>query len=143
MFYLFAPAFLRSLSKLDLMGLLAFGAVLAFFAAIALGSLRAAWNETERFAVSPPTSVSRMVYWTTDISAMFESERHRYTFENPQFAEAMYDRNRSRLWNPSSPSARDAAAKRKIVKYVLIGIVTLVVILGLLKENGCTGIHTF
>lgn len=143
MFYLFAPAFLRNLGKLDLIGILAFDAVLAFFAAIALLSLRAAWNETERFAVSPPTSVSRMVQWTTDLSAMFDPEHRQYTFVNRQFSQAMLDRNRHRLWNPSSPAARQSASHRRLVKYLLIAVAAILVVLGILKENGCTDIHMF
>ena len=143
MFSLIAPAFLRQLLKADLIGVLAFGAVLTFFGAIAAGSLRAAWNETERFAVSPPTSVSRMVQWTTDLSAMFEPEHRGYTFVNPQFAQAMLDRNRDRIWTASSPTARHAAAKRRVLKYVLVAIVAVFAVIGILKENGCTGIHTF
>ncbi|MBL8215222.1 MAG: hypothetical protein JNK87_31170 [Bryobacterales bacterium] len=143
MFSLVAPAFLRNLLKPDPIGILAFGAVLAFFAAIALLSLRAAWNETERFALSPPTSVSRMVHWTTDLSAMFEPEHHDYTFVNRQFSQAMLDRNRHRLWNPASPVARQAASRRRTVKYLLLAILALFLLLGVLKEYGCTAIHTF
>jgi hypothetical protein len=101
-----------------------------------LGALcaRFAYSETRHHRVSPPTSVSSAFSIGLDISSMFEPERRTYTLRNPQFAEAFVAVNRDRLWDPASPHAQRAAAKRSWAIAVLIVLAAAVVVWGIYKD---------
>jgi len=128
MLYLFMPAFVENLFRADLVGIAAFGAVLAFFGWIAWGSFRTAYDKTHHLSVTPPTSVTRAFDFSGDVSDMFEGHRREYTLANAEFAEAFRFGNQARQWNPHGGAAKIAHRKRerfKKVAYVVIGAVVL------------------
>ncbi len=103
-------------------------AILGFFALISIGSFRAAWDQTDRRAVPPLTSVTAAFGFSRDISASFEGVRHRYTLANQIFADALLAANQDRTWHRSSPQARLAQRKRTVL-YVVLGSVVAIALL--------------
>ena len=118
--WLFPKLLPRMLSG-DLTTLLVFSAVPGFFFLIAYGCFRAAWDETEHLAVTPATSITRAFDYSDDCSESFDSERRIYTLRNEQFAKAMLEANRNRVWNPNSRRARTAARKRNVL-FIVMGM---------------------
>lgn len=95
-------------------------AAAAVFGAIGLAGLAAAWRDTRRLAIPPPTSVSGAFDFSDDISNLFESPRRRYFFHNAAFAQAFAAVNQSRRWNPAGASATRARLLRRALLVLLI-----------------------
>lgn len=78
-----------------------------------------------RFVVpAEPTSLTRALDFTDDVSRLFEGERHRFSFRNREVAAGFAELNAHREWDPASPRAQLAARAR-------LGLVVAAVALGL------------
>lgn len=124
------PRFLR----FDLISMGFFSALSGFFGLIAFFGFRAAWQDSERYAVQPPSSVSSAIRFSDDRADLFEPEHHTYILSNPQFAAAFIELNKALIWRPDGRQANVARQKRNL-SYIVFGIVVAcVVIYSLLDE---------
>ncbi len=133
--WLFPKLLPRMLSG-DLTTLLMFSAVLGFFFLIAYGCFRAAWDETEHFAVTPATSITSAFDYSDNCAQTFDVERRIYTLRNERFAQAMLEANRERVWDPNSRRARTASRKRNVLFIVLAVAGGAFVIWEILRDLG-------
>lgn len=106
----------------DPAGTLFFGLACALFSGIASICWAGAWRDTRRHAVPPDTSVTSCFAFSDNRARLLEPQRRLLRMRNQSFAQALAACNRDRAWDPDSPRAR-AAAKGRLVLYVLFGIV--------------------
>jgi hypothetical protein len=66
----------------------------------------------------------RALNFTDDQGALFDSERHRYSFENQGVAAKFAALNADRTWNPAAPRARlaDKARWALLFGMILLGL---------------------
>jgi hypothetical protein len=99
---------------------------LPFAAVPALGlvwSLGLAWSLTRPQRIEPQTEVTLACDFSGDVSAFYERERHMYAFRNREFADALVQANRDRVW-----SSEDRMRSNKIQGILTaVGVVCLVV----------------
>jgi hypothetical protein len=115
------PRVLPKIATADWKDWAIFGGLMGFFGIISFGSGWAAWDATRHHTVPALTAVTRSFGFSREGSKTFEGIRHRYTLTNEAFYRALLEANRDRVWQPSGEQAR-AAAEKRIVLYVIIGI---------------------
>jgi hypothetical protein len=93
--------------------LLAMGA-LAFFYGLSAACFAAAMRQTRHLACPPPTSISKCVDFTDDMSSTFEPSWYRFTFENGAYAERFRNLNAGLIWSKRNEKAKKAAARRSM-----------------------------
>jgi len=111
-------------------GLIFLGVVL-LFALIAVASGLAAFHESRRHAVMPPTSVTSAFDYTDDESELFDRERRTYRLRNSIFADAFVDGNRHSQWDPSSARAT-AGHRGRIVLLIVFAVAAVFMLVGTL-----------
>ena len=79
------------------------------FLLIALGCLMGGFSKTAHKAITPPTSITSAVDFTSDQSSVFEPAWHKYTFRNTAYGEAFAAVNHNRLCDGRGEAARRAA----------------------------------
>lgn len=95
---------------------------------IGVGCLVGAYSNTEHKAITPPTSITSSVDFTSDQSGTFEPEWHRFTFRSAQYGEAFAGLNQQRIWDRHGEEARRAVSRSfnfKIVAYIVFAAVVL------------------
>ena len=81
--------------------------------AIGFWLLRGTWKRSRHMSLAKPTSVDLAVDFTPSIALPFEPYWRAFHFRAPQYAALFRQVNAGKLWDPRSPEARDAAAKRR------------------------------
>jgi hypothetical protein len=110
----------------DVSSVVVLGGVSALCVLAAIGCARVAYNETRRFAVMPPTSVTRHFDFSGDLSEPFDLPRRAYTPLNSAFGEAFFALNRDHVWDPASAQAMRASRHRGIVMAILLVVIVIV-----------------
>lgn len=134
--FMMGPKLLEALAEGEPVEIAVWGAVCAFFGLLALMFLRLVmkggrpmvhaprgsapqYAQVERgplgstfIAGADPTSVTRALDFTDDVSALFDGERHRFTFRNRDVAAGFMELNAHREWDPASTRAQLAARVR-------------------------------
>lgn len=130
------PGLFDSLLRRDGAGVLMSGALVVFFALIALGCMAAIWMGSRHLAVRKPTSVTSAVQFTDDLSQTFEPSWRRFTFRNAEYAERFREKNEERLWSRSRPEAQRAMVMRHYGKYLLYLLLALLAVFAIADEFG-------
>jgi hypothetical protein len=127
---------LRFLLRPELVGAgIVFG-LAVIFGIIGLYCFRLAWNDSHRFTVGPPSSVTQAFDFSDDLKELFEPERHRYTMRSTQFAAAFVELNRKRIWRPDGRRALVAERKRDLLVKVFLVVAGLIFVYGILDDMG-------
>jgi hypothetical protein len=108
---------------------------LAFFYGLSCLCFRAALSQTRYMTVAPPTSVTKTVDFTGDMSEMFEPSWHRFTFENAPYAELFRKANAERIWSKRSEKAQKAASRRSMLTIAFFVTVAAVVIYEIYEDT--------
>lgn len=130
------PGLFDALLRRDGPGILMSGALVGFFALIALGCFAAIWMGSRHLAVRKPTSVTAAVQFTDDLSQTFEPNWRRFTFRNAEYAERFREKNEERLWSRSRPEAQRAMVMRHYGKYLLYLLLALLAVFAIADEFG-------
>ena len=108
---------------------------LAFFYGLSYLCFRAAMSQTRYMTVPPPTSISKAVDFTADVSEIFEPSWHRFTFENADYAELFRNANAERIWRKRSEKARKAASRRSMLTIAFIVAMAAAVIYAIYEDT--------
>jgi hypothetical protein len=131
---LFGKWTLESLVKGDLAPIAFLGIAALFFGGVAALSLFTMIEQTQRYNIVPPTSVTRSVDFSNDISATFEPRRHRITAQNATFAQALFAANPDKHYTHQQRA--HAALKRRVMFAIIAVAIGLGVLYGFLMDMG-------
>ncbi|MBL8178717.1 MAG: hypothetical protein JNK48_28845 [Bryobacterales bacterium] len=127
---------LSSLLQGDWHSLALTGALVLFFALIALGCMAAIWRGSRHLAVKPATSITASVQFTADLSQTFEPAWRRFTLRHPAYAELFRHANRHLLWSRGRPESQRAMVLRHYGQYALYALLGLLALLAIAGEFG-------